>query len=244
MSKTSLIMGLSLSLFVHGLLLLPPKAGDAVPPISAEPPAPEARTTVTLEPPIQEQLAVEPPEKIELEPPEPEAAPPLEALQQVIEPPADVLPMDEPGEFSDAEGDDHLPELRLTWDGPGQLIEVARSLGLRILLIGAQNQPVGELDLAGELSVRRFDGRLEHFSNRVRAIPRDFFGPKPMKQAAESVRALWVLVPAAVDQQWIMVQKAALDARGLVGGDVSRMEARIRSQEDGYRLVVTNVATL
>jgi hypothetical protein len=115
---------------------------------------------------------------------------------------------------------------------------------MRILLIDRNNQPVGELAFEKRPLVKEFKGNLVNFSNRVRTISPQFFGPEVLSKSSESVKCFWVLVPASVDQDWVSIQKEAVNSQGLKNSEVSYTEARITPNGSGYELVVTRVVTL
>jgi hypothetical protein len=245
MSKTSLAIGLTVSLFVHGALLLPGQRTAAVPAVCEEPDTAPTVTRLTIETPQAiEQPPLPEPKPLEEPPPKPPAEPVIEQLQEVVDIP-DTHEMEGPGDYVEAEStDDGLPELRLAWDSPEQLIDVARALGLRILTVDGTGQPVGELAFGDDVAIKDFKGGLSSFSNRVRAIPARFFGPELLRQSNRSFTCFWVLVPVSVDTSWIAAQKEAIRAKGLKSDEVSRVEAKVVSSDSNYKLVVTQVVTL
>jgi len=149
------------------------------------------------------------------------------------------------GDLPDKVSSDTLPALRLIWDGPEQLAGIARSLNMRILAVGKDNNVIGELCFQNSLSIQSFGGNLEGYSNRVRTISAGFFGAGVLDQAGEQVHHFWVVVPASVDKAWVSVQVQSLNQEGLTNSNVSYMEGRIVSQQDDdYQLVITNIVTL
>jgi len=117
-------------------------------------------------------------------------------------------------------------------------------LNLRILMVSATNEPVGELAFAHDLLVKEFTGGLASFSNRVRTISAQFFGQELLRRSNRSIRCFWVLVPASVDQEWVLIQKEAIRAMGLRNSQVSHVEAKIIQAANGYELAITKVVPL
>lgn len=241
MSKTSFIVGLGFSLIIHGAFLL---TRDQRAQVRREPTMPEVKNVPKLipPPPMAKAIPKEQP-KPEPEPPKQEEKPQIEKLKQVVKP-AGPKQASEPGDFADSESDDSLPELRLIWDSPEQLLRVAGNLGMRILVVNPKNEPAGELFFQEGLLVKRFDGKVGSFSNRVRTISSQFFGRDVLRQAKEPVKCFWVLVPATVDQAWVSVQKEAIKSEGVKSSQVSCVEARVTPRGAGYELVVTKVIAL
>ena len=266
MSRASLAMGFVLSLVIHGVFLVtatpretpfhspPLQIQKAVKLILPPPPLEEDMTMEqTREDPPEPETKNEPPEwqskeqsaehELKKESSEPENEPELEKLEQVVNPSETKL-ADQTGDFSESESPDSLPELRLVWDNPGHLIQVAKALGMRILIVDGSNKPAGELFFEKDLLVKELRGKLTSFSNRVRTISAQFFGPEVLHQSDQSVRCFWVLVPAHVDKLWVSIQREALRSRGLKSSQVSYMEARVVPNGDSYKLVMTKVVTL
>jgi hypothetical protein len=240
MSKTSFIIGLTVSLLIHGVLLL---QGQRKKEIAYKKVRQEPKRVANLilpPPPVVNDI---PKEKPKEQPPEQNREPAVEELKKVVNPPETKV-TEESGDFSEIKSDDYVPELRLVWDNPGQLIQVAKALGMRILLIDTRNKPVGELLFDKDLLVKEFKGRLTNFSNRVRTISAEFFGPEVQRQSDESIKCFWIVVPASVDQVWITLQKQAIKSKGISYSEVSYVEARIAPNGDSYELVVTRVVTL
>ena len=191
----------------------------------------------------KEQPKAEPKEQPKEEPVKQSDTPQIENLEEIVKRPETEFAKGI-GDFSDNPSSDLVPELRLIWDSPEQLIRVAKSLGMRILIVNGRNEPVGELIFDQGLSVKEFKGNLTNFSNRVRTISAHFFGPEVLRQSNKSVQCFWVVVPASVDRTWVSVQKQAIRSKGLNGSQVSYMEARVIPNGSGYELVVNRIATL
>jgi len=240
MSKTSLIVGLAFSLLAHGALLLQDKQTREVSHKDVRPEPRKAAKLILTPTPVAEERPKEQPKQL---PPKQREKPVIQELKEVVTPPETKV-VDEPGDFSEFESNDYIPELRLVWDNPDQLIEAAKVLGMRILLVDRKNQPVGEVIFEKDLLVKEFKGNLTNFSNRVRTISAQFFGPELLSQSSESIRCFWVLVPASVDQLWVSVQREAVKSGGFKSSQVSYTEARISPNKSSYELVVTRVVTL
>jgi hypothetical protein len=247
MSRTSLVLGLLLSLVIHALLVLP--HWDA---ISASPAVAQARKTepaVTVVPPpplpVVEERRPPPPA------PQPETAPPNVQFAEVVEPV--TTPTEEPVEIGDTElttetepDDDRvLPTTRIIWESPQELTKVARALRMSVVAVNRINEVVGALALDGSLRIEPFDGSFDVYSNRVRSLPSSFFGPALQREAGHTIVAYWVLVPESVDREMADVVRQAVRQAGLAMSEVDWVEARFAAQAGGgHRLVVTDIRSL
>ena len=53
----------------------------------------------------------------------------------------------------------------------------------------------------------------------------------------------WILVPTALDQEWISLQRRAIHAEGLELSQVSHLVARIVRTHETYQLLITSIET-
>ena len=240
MSKSSFITGLILSLVFHGVFLLPAKSRQAA---VIDQIKPQMNKVVKLTLPASPLIEKAPKTPPKTEPPKEPPGPDREPLQQVVEAPKTTM-TNELGDLSDSESDDGLPELRLIWESPEQLLHVAKHMGMRILMVNRNNQPVQEVDFSEGIAVRKFKGRLKSFSNRVRRVSAQFLGPDILQQASEPIQCFWVLVPYSVDQAWLSIQRGAMRSQGLKASQIAHMEARITSTGSAHELAVTKVVGL
>lgn len=239
MSKKSFIVGLMFSVVVHCIFLLP---GDKA--ANSKEVEPEVKKVAKfILPPPQPAPKPVPKEEPKLQPQKRHSEPKIESLKEVVKPNQTIV-AEEAGDFSDSESDDSLPELRLIWDNPQQLIQVAKANGMRILIVNRSNEPVGELILEEGISVKSFEGKLTNFSNRVRTISAQFFGTELLRQSDESIKCFWVVIPASIDQAWVSVQRQAIRSKGVKSSQVSYIEARVAPNGSSYELVVTRVVML
>lgn len=250
MSRTSLVLGLLLSLVIHALLVLP--HWDA---ISASPAVAHEKKTVaavTLLPPPP--LPVEPVvEERQPPPPAPKPEPVLPDVRfaEVVEP--DTTPSEEPAETGDTEltretepdDDQVLPATRIIWESPQELTKVARALRMSVVAVNRINEVVGALALDGSLRIEPFDGSFDVYSNRVRSLPSWFFGPALQREAGHTIVAYWVLVPESVDREMADIVRQAVRQAGLTMSEVDWVETRFDVQAGGgHRLVVTDIRSL
>jgi len=234
MSKTSLIIGLLISICVHAVLLLPSGSKELLLRKKTKAPIkPTKKVTLKLSPKTKMQKLPESEQHFEKNEPQ------ISDLESILKPATQNVPANI-GDFSSSDEDDSLPPLRLVWDSPRQLIEISRTLGMRILAV-RRNGLVGEISLADIPHVKAFDGKLIGFSNRVRTISAQFFGPDILRTSDEPIESFWVLVPSTLDKQWISVQKQAIKSSGIPGAEVSYMEARVVTDGNGHKLVVTKI---
>ena len=240
MSKTSLLIGCLLAAAMHGLLLLPLTASH-VDEVTPAPAAPKTKLAVTPPPepaPAPPEPKPKPPEPPKTGTPAPKPKPPM---QEVVKPPAPPKPdKPDPVKASAGEDDKALPPLRIVWASANEVRTVARVLGLRIVAVNAEDEATGEIDpYSGKL--KDFTGRLDHYSNRVRTLPRDFFGATASNPDGRAVARFWILVPVAVDRQWVALQRSAIAQRGMTAGQVREVEARFNGRGGRLRLSITRV---
>lgn len=243
MSKTSLLIGCVLAAALHGLLLLPmsPSDADEV----APDPSPGIRIPGLPTPPPEPKGLLpepEPPAKAAREHKAPAHAPtPRPPMQRVAPAPAPPEPeRADPADASAGQDDKALPPMRIAWTSPQQVRAVARALGLRIVAVNAGGQAVGQIDPYGG-PMKDFTARLDQYSNRVRTLPRGFFGPGSAEPGDRDVAGFWILVPAAVDRQWIALQRSAIAERGMRAAEVREVEARFTGSDETPRLSITRV---
>ena len=239
MSRSSLIIGGLIAVVLHGLLFLPVKSSQTESPQAGESPThPPKKVRITPAPAARPKpLPPAQPHK----PPKPRMAAKLQPV--VPKPAAPVEPRKAGRTQSQVKDDWPLPPLRIVWASPAQLRRVAGALGMRIVAVNARRQVVGEVPAGGGGALRDFDGRLDQYSNRVRTLPRSFFGAELAAGSGAEVADLWVLVPAAVDRRWIDLQRRAIARAGLTAAKVRELEAAFEKQSNGYRLVVTRVVS-
>lgn len=247
MSKTSLIIGCIVAVALHGLLWLPlmradtdkTKAADQAPPktklVAAPVPKPVPDPTPVPPEPKPKPAPVKPPKKVE-----PKPKPPL---QEVVKAPAKAKdPEPTSPDPADAvnEDDNALPPLRIVWSSAGEVRTVSRALGLRVVAMNAAGQAVGEIDAySGRL--KDFTGRLDQYSNRVRTLPRSFFGTEVASAPGRAVARFWILVPAGIDRQWMALQRSAIAQRGMTATQVREVEARFTGKAARPSLSVIRV---
>ncbi len=222
----------------------PPETGSAEPePPATPPPAPPAET-------VSKPSAPPPPTPVETAsapPPAPAPAPPAADIRMsaVVEPAA--APESGPG-LADAaprrsgDADDGLPPMRIMWDSPKQLADVAAVLGMRVVAVTDSNLVAGEVPLKRPYKLEPFSGELVVYSNRVRTLPLSFFGAGLIAATDEPIAAYWVLVPEPVDRQFADLVRAALKRAGLDASQVQWVETRFALEGSGsYRLEIVQI---
>jgi len=248
MKKSSLVVALVISVGLHiAVLAFGPGKKLAASEETAQ--ETEPRKVAKLLPPPEPKPEAPAPKPPSEHKPEPQTPPPAPS-QSVLAQPEEVITPAKPemaqgaGASPETESDDLLPALRLIWDSPQQLIELAQTVGLRVLAVNRQDQPFGELVFGTRVWVKQFAGGLAGFSNRIRTIRPDFFGPQIQSQFKEPAACLWVLIPATIDAQWVVAQRKALRSSGLQAAGVSHMEAKIVASQSRCDLSVTRIVTL
>lgn len=235
MSKTTFVLGITLSIVLHTMLFLP--AGAERTELAQRPVATNIPGSVTVAPPEPR------PEKVEIKPP-PERDQHRPELQRVVEANAPTILDQEPGDSAATEADDSLPALNIVWSGPDEVRRVAHALGMKVVAVDRKSQIIAEVALEGSVKLIPFQGALDEFSNRVRSIPQAYFGDRLLREVRQPFVGYWILVPVIVDQQIVEAQRDALFRRNLKASEVRRMEAKfILDGANGYQLVITSVQT-
>lgn len=239
MSKSSFIIGLAVAVLLHLALIVPWQS-----------PSPKQATN----PPEPGRLVVQPAQQPPEEPPPAAAAPaPQTPATQTPAPPAlteltrlPTNPSSDRGPLTAEDiPEDSLPPMRILWQGPDELREVARMLGLRIVAVSRSKEVIGEVVLDGEPSIQPIQGdfAFEAFSNRVRNIPANYFGPR-LARTTSQLGEIWVLVPVALDQEFSQIQRQAIVREGLEPAQIRSMEARFQAQRGGSpALTVVRIIT-
>jgi hypothetical protein len=251
MSKSSYILGLALAVGLHVLLFIPlvgprsdrqadtpdSKRVELARKLPEPPPPPEPEPVPPPPPP--------PPPEPEPEPKVPEPEPPAEDLTRLHEPPEPEEPAEQPGDTiarrAEQIDEDTLPPLRIIWSSPQQLRTIAGQLGMRIVAVNSEGEVIGEIPSQGPLELTNFDGRLSRYSNRVRTLPRSFFGQNLQRDDGQVAAELWVLVPTGLDRRWIDLQKRAIATTGLPSRAVRAVEGQFAGRAGAYELVVTRI---
>ena len=224
MSKSTFIIGMLAAVTAHAALLWP-----------FEKPNPASEQ---IRPQVKRPAVAVLSQTLEVNRPVPKPAEPV-PLKQVVEVPVETKAADGPGDTS-AEGlEDAMPPLRVVWQSADQLRSVAAHLGMRIVAVNTNNQVTGEIATSGPVRVVSFEGRLSAYSNRVRTLPRCFFGSSPV--AGSDVGSFWVLVPADLDARFILLQRDAIRREGLTPAEVRAMDAEFRTDRGGCELVITRL---
>ncbi len=226
MSKSSTTFGVIIAVIIHALLFLPAVSAER----KAEPKASQVKPVK-----IQASLA-KPAEKAKPAPVKPHTKPNFKKLASAR--PAETS---QPGQTSAAAKDDiHTPRLRMTCGSKQHLREVVEAMGMRIVAVNSGGQVVGQIAGDNKPALVEFDAELSQFSNRVRTLPRNFFG-RQLDGRGREVSGLWILVPASVDQWLIKTQLEAAGRRGVGFGQVRVMDGVFEAQGGQYKIVITNV---
>jgi len=234
MSKTSLTIGLFFSICIHMILLFPEENERL---ISTNQPEREEKKKMSVKLPHKPEKN----KRIETvaKPPEPE--PKVNKLDNVVKAQSPKPELNRrPGDFPDSQEEAFLPPLRLVWESPGQLMEISRKLGMRIVGI-KDGDIVGELSLNSSAELKSFKGDLRGFSNRVRTISPKFFAKEVLVSIDAEIHSFWILVPSELDRRWVLRQKQEIRSRGIDNGEVSYMEAKIVFNGEDHILVITKI---
>jgi len=236
MSKSSLLIGLIVSVLVHATLFVGPRKDSAATTNNNA----EKQQIARIELPVPQDT-----QQIKQE--EAKSVKDVSLPKPVTQKFREVVKAKSPetaeriGDYADEIDEDSLPTLRLVWDSPEHLIDAAKNLGLKVLPVNSGNKPIGELIFERDIIIGRFQGGLSSYSNRVRTIDAHFFGSGILSQCPDTVRYFWIVVPASIDQRWVETQKQALISHKLKCSDVSYMEAKLIPNDSGFELVITKI---
>ncbi len=167
-----------------------------------------------------------------------------EALERVIESSKPRAPSAATAQSSTSDAnaeEDRIPNLRIEWDSPRDVFTVAQALGMRVVAIDYSNAILGELRSATATTLVPFDGRLSGYSNRIRTLHREYFGPSHKWSPNARVAALWILVPAHVDRAMVSAQLDAIQKAGRQPGDVQTTIGYFKRVGGRYRLIISSV---
>ncbi len=134
-----------------------------------------------------------------------------------------------------------LPELRIKWRTQREVLEVTKSLGMRILAVNGRNEFVGELVQVAELRIVPFKGNAGAYSNRVRTLPATYFGEAVLRTASQAVALFMILVPADLDTAFIAQQREAIARDGFKLDDVLAVDARFVRRGGTFELQITQI---
>ena len=237
MSKSSLIIGLVAAAALHGLLFVP-----MAKPKTPKTPAARVKPKVTVAAvPPRPKAAPPAPKKPAPHKPQPKAAP---RLRKVAANPAPAA--DKKVSGTTHSRDDKvqpMPPLRIAWTSPKQLRSVAHALSMPIVAVDGQARIIGQVADGGETALVEFRESLAGYSNRVRTLPKGFFGGEVARAAGPGVAELWILVPAELDRRWMDLQRQAIARAGLKLSQVRELEGRFEQAGRGFELRVTRVVS-
>jgi len=244
MSRTSLILGLFVSLILHGLLLMTmaktsdevalDESGDQNQVELVQ--MPEDPTPEPVDEPAQEEVAAaEPPasrEQIAEASPSPSESSAAIHPDRLIDPPGSELDTESlaDGDFAAEDvPDDALPMLQIVWEGPDHVRNMARRYGMRIIAMSSDQEIVGEISRRGPLSIDPVGQPLRGYSNRVRTLPPGYFGSEIARRSETAISSYFIFVPSALDQSFMDHQRESLNVVRLDAREVRLMEGRLSS---------------
>jgi len=239
-SRISFITGILIAATLHGLIFVPAlfrEATDREPKLAERP-----KPTVAFVPPRPPEpkgppTARQPPMR-----PSSSETKQVAELQKVVSQTGDQQPEAEDGNTSIQEADEaSLPALQIVWQSPQELWRVVQALRMKIVAVNSAGEILGEVALHGQPQLVRFEGNLSHYSNRVRTLPRRFFGPGVLSSANQEIEHFWILVPSSLDRQFVEVQREAVRRSGRKSEEITAVEAAFERTRSSYQLVVRRV---
>ena len=232
------------------------------PPVPVPAPAPEPElpspAPLPLERVVEPQRLASLPDAAQTAParPRPEiaraAATPAPALGPAPPPAPPAPPVDEPSgpvvdsartQGNPVEGTgDFTPPLRVHWRDAGELIRVARTLGMRLAAVNRAGDIVGEVVLTDPPALKKWHGLPYGYSNRVRMLSPSIFSARIGGADGEEVGEIWVFVPSDRDRAMVEAQKDAVRRAGARVEDVVSVDGKfVRAANGSYRLDIINI---
>lgn len=137
---------------------------------------------------------------------------------------------------------DFTPPLRVHWRDAGELIRVARTLGMRLAAVNRAGDIVGEVVLTDPPALKKWNGLPYGYSNRVRMLSPSIFSARIGGADGEEVGEIWVFVPSDRDRAMVEAQKEAVRRAGARVEDVVSVDGKfVRAANGSYRLDITNI---
>ena len=146
-----------------------------------------------------------------------------------------------PGHELEGTGD-LTPPLRVHWRNARELVNVARTLGMRLAAVDHRGDIIGEVALTDPPSLKKWHGLPYGYSNRVRMLSPSIFSSRIGDADGVQVREIWVFVPSDRDRAMLDAQKEAVRRAGARLEDVTSVDGKfIRAANGSYRLDITNI---
>ncbi len=194
----------------------------------------EDREKVPPRPQPEPALIAEAPAPEPAGPIEPEPAPPRKRAPEPERVVDSASPLEGTGDFT--------PPLRVHWRDAGELISVARTLGMRLAAVNRAGDIIGEVALADPPALRKWIGLPYGYSNRVRMLSPSIFSSTIGDVAETEVHAIWVFVPSDRDRAMVAAQNEAVRRAGARLEDVASVDGQfVRAANGSYRLDITNI---
>ncbi len=208
----------------------------------AEPDPPREPEPVAVPEPMTPPEIAETPEPIP-SPPDPlPERPAMQETQIASAEPEEPLEADNPGETSiqnAPEGESPLPSMRIEWESPRQLLDVAETLGMVVVAMNNAREIVGQVVASSGPTLVPWDDDLRRFSRRGRLLGRNFFGQPILRSAPSAISEYWILLPPAVEAELLAVQLEEIRNRGLNATQVQAIDGRFQRVGRTYQLVIT-----
>ena len=135
-----------------------------------------------------------------------------------------------------------MPPLRVHWTDAGELVSVARALGMRLAAVDGRGRIVGEIALSDTPHLKAWAGLPYGYSNRVRMLSPSIFESQVDLGGGPGIREIWVFVPSDRDRAMVDAQKRAVQRTGATLEDVWAVDGRfVRAANGSYRLDITNI---
>ena len=144
-----------------------------------------------------------------------------------------------PGHELEGTGD-FTPPLRVHWSDARELVNVARTLGMRLAAVDGRGDIIGEVALTDPPSLKSWQGLPYGYSNRVRMLSPSIFSARIGDGV--QITEIWVFVPSDRDRAMVEAQKEAVRRAGARLEDVSSVDGKfVRAANGSYRLDITGI---
>lgn len=259
MNKKQIILGIILSLCLHGILLSIPKSTE----LMKKDELTKTQMKRNVEPQItailpQEikkdeekrievaKLKEEVPKTTKVEKP---VTLPTPSLKELFKPPVveNVATDEKQGDVLTGEkkkNSDYIPELKIDISDSETIFEAANFFGMKIVAIDSGNNILCEIKVNSPVQLVPFNGSLLDYSNRVRLLPDNYLGATIASFLKEKGAKLFIFIPAPVDLMFVNLQKEAVAKEGIILSQVRATAGQfVKDKEGKYSLLITDVIT-
>jgi len=236
MSKMYIAIGVALSLFLHITFFAVPNEHVAK---NTENVKKEIKKCPVMA--VGPEEAKKAPEIVSKKPAGELPEPKKEAMQEVFKPDSidkDVIPEEKGNIKIEEPTDEYMPALKVDISDYRILIGALRYFGMRVVLVDKSGNFVDEINLKKRPNIMPIKQSLAEYSNRIRMLPRSYFGERVEKIIRLRELRSCILVLADVDKKFAGLQKQIVAENGYELDEINATTGRFIKEGDKYRLVI------